>query len=100
MKTCEKVTSDGPDADGAPHYSVSDVLRCSSENGAERLPAQVLLGSSALMQPDVDLTEAACPLTKSNYEHHAGGKAAASVTGFDPQAACLNHSSPPLQTGL
>lgn len=64
---------------------------------------QVLLGwgSSALMQEDVALTEAACPLSKSNYDNHASGKAVARRTArhaLIQQAAYLNHSSPPLQT--
>lgn len=67
------------------------------------LQSQVLLGwgSSALMQEDVALTEAACPLSKSNYDNHASGKAVARRTARQAlmqQAAYLNHSSPPLQT--
>lgn len=53
------------------------------------------------MQEDAALTEAACPLSKSNYDDHASGKAAARRTARQAlirQAAYLNHSSPPLQT--
>jgi len=53
------------------------------------------------MQEDVALTEAACPLSKSNYNNHASGKAAARGTARQAlilQAAYLNHSSPLLQT--
>lgn len=53
------------------------------------------------MQEDVALTETACPLSKSNYDNHASGKAVASRTARQAlirQAAYLNHSSPPLQT--
>lgn len=44
-----------------------------------------------MQDDDVALTEAACPLSKSNYDNHASGKAVASKnseTGFDP-AGCL-----------
>lgn len=53
------------------------------------------------MQEDVALTEAACPLSKSNYDNHASGKAVAKRTARQAliqQAAYLNHSSAPLQT--
>ncbi|KAK5860649.1 hypothetical protein PBY51_022111 [Eleginops maclovinus] len=55
------------------------LLRSSEGRGKKgfHLRSQVLLGSSALMQQDVALTEAACPLSKSNYDKHASGKAAA-----------------------
>lgn len=52
------------------------------------------------MQEDVALTEAACPLSKSNYDNHASGKAVARRTGRQAlirQAVYLNHSSPLLQ---
>lgn len=52
------------------------------------------------MQEDVALTEAACPLSKSNYDNHASGKAVAGRTGRQAlirQAVYLNHSSPLLQ---
>lgn len=58
-------------------------------------------GSSAVMQQHVALTEAACPLSKSNYDNHASGKAVARRTvrqSLIQQDAYLNHSSPPLQT--
>lgn len=46
------------------------------------------------------LTEAVCPLSKSNYDNHASGKAVAGRTGRQAlirQAVYLNHSSPLLQ---
>lgn len=49
------------------------------------------------MQEDVALTEAACPLSKSNYDNHASGKAVAGRTARQAlirQAVYLNHSSP------
>ena len=52
------------------------------------------------MQEDVALTEAACPLSKSNYDNHASGKAVVRRTARQAlirQAAYLNHCSPPLQ---
>lgn len=84
--------------------AVSNFPRCSEEREKSvYLQSQVLLGwgSSALMQEDVALTEAACPLSKSNYDNHASGKAEARRTARQAliqQAAYLNHSSPPLQT--
>lgn len=85
--------------------AVSNFLRRSEERKKKSiyLWSQVLLGwgSSALMQEDVALTEAACPLSKSNYDNHASGKAVARRTAIQAlirQAAYLNHSSPPLQT--
>lgn len=99
MKTCEKVRPDEP---WRWWRSLLYFLRCSEDRTAS-IPAEVLLGwgSSAVMQQDVALTEAACPLSKSNYDNHASGKAAARRTAWQAlirQAAYLNHSSPPLQT--
>lgn len=84
---------------------VSNYLACSEvrERKSIHLQSQVEFGwgSSALMQEDVALTEAACPLSKSNYDNHASGKAVARRTARQAlirQAAYLNHCSPPLQT--
>ncbi|KAJ4922041.1 hypothetical protein JOQ06_021483 [Pogonophryne albipinna] len=54
---------------------------------------RVLRGSSALMQRDAALTEAACPLSESNYDKHASGKAAAWRAALIRQAAYSNHRS-------
>lgn len=84
-----------------------DVLRWAKKEKKKKsgvyLERQVLLGwgASALMQEDMALTEAACPLSKSNYDNHASGKAVARRTARQAliqQAAYLNHSSAPLQT--
>ena len=82
-----------------PKLPVSNYLACSEagereeESKSIHLQSQVEFGwgSSALMQEDVALTEAACPLSKSNYDNHASGKGCSqknSETGFDP-AGCL-----------
>lgn len=67
------------------------------------LQSQVLLSCdpSALIQEDMALTEAAYPLSKSNYDNHASGKPPArrpARWALIQQDAYLNHSSPPLQT--
>ncbi|KAK5920448.1 hypothetical protein CgunFtcFv8_024256 [Champsocephalus gunnari] len=45
------------------------------------------------MQRDAALAEAACPLSESNYDTHASGKAAARRAALIRQAAYSNHRS-------
>lgn len=71
----------------------STLLLFQKQAEGDYLYMQVLLGwrSSALIQQDASPMEAACPLSKSNYDNHASGKAAATrnrETAFD-LAGCL-----------